>query len=32
MTNNKPYADNEPKNHDVNNSAHKNFAGSNEPS
>ena len=32
MTNNTPDANNEPNNHDVNNSAPKNFAGSNEPS
>ena len=32
MTNNKPYANNEPNNHDVNNSAPKTFAESNEPS
>ena len=29
---NKPYANNEPNIHDVNNSAPKTFAGSNEPS
>ena len=32
MTNDKPSANNEPNNHDVNNSTPKNFAGSNEPS
>ena len=32
MTNNKPYANNEPNNHDVNNSVPKTFAESNEPS
>ena len=32
MTNNKPYANNEPNNHDVKNSAPKAFAGRNEPS
>lgn len=32
MANNKPYANNEPKNHDLNNSAPTIFAGSNETS
>ena len=32
MTNNTPDANNEPNNHDANNSAPKNISGSNEPS
>ena len=32
MTNNNPYANNEPSSHDVNDSAPKTFTGCNEPS